>query len=63
MTPFAIAAPPRILFGRGEAAKAPALIHAFGPRGILVHGASQTRAKWLIDALGPGCLTLPCPGE
>jgi alcohol dehydrogenase class IV len=66
MTPFAIATPQRILFGRGEAAKAPALIAAFGARGLIVHGANATRAAWLIDALhaaGVETLALPCPSE
>ena len=63
MTPFGITAPARILFGRGEAAKAPALIRAFGPRGVVVHGANPTRAAWLIQALGPDTLALPCAGE
>lgn len=63
MTPFAITAPPRILFGRGEAAKAPGLIRAFGGRGLIVHGSDRGRADWLIDALGPDVLAVRCPGE
>ena len=63
MTPFGITQPGRILFGRGEAAKAPALIRGFGPRGVLVHGANAARAAWLVGALGPGTLALPCAGE
>lgn len=66
MTPFAIATPQRILFGRGEAAKAPALIRTFGPRGIIVHGANPARAQWLIGALqAAGCnvLALACTTE
>ena len=66
MPPFAIAMPQRILFGRGEAAKAPALIHAFGTRGLIIHGATATRAQWLIVALhAAGCeiLSLPCASE
>lgn len=63
MTPFGITAPGRILFGRGEAAKAPALIRAFGPRGVVVHGANPARAAWLVEALGPDTLALPCAGE
>lgn len=66
MPPFAIAMPQRILFGRGEAQKAPALIAPFGKRGLIVHGANATRAAWLIDALhaaGLETLSLPCPGE
>lgn len=66
MQPFAIATPQRILFGRGEAAKAPALIAPFGPRGLVIHGATAARARWLLDALaaaGIDTLALPCPGE
>ncbi|MBL9075162.1 iron-containing alcohol dehydrogenase [Tabrizicola sp.] len=63
MTPFGITAPGRILFGRGEAAKAPALIRAFGPRGVVVHGANPDRAAWLVESLGPDTLALPCAGE
>lgn len=63
MTPFGITAPGRILFGRGEAAKAPALIGAFGPRGVIVHGANPARAAWLVEALGRDTLALPCAGE
>ncbi len=63
MIPFGITAPGRILFGRGEAAKAPELIRGFGARGVIVHGANPSRAAWLIDALEPGILTLPCAGE
>ena len=66
MTPFAIAAPGRILFGRGEASRAVGLIRAFGLRGVVVHGAQVARAAWLIDGLheaGADVLALPCPGE
>lgn len=63
MTPFGITSPGRILFGRGEAAKAPDLIRSFGSRGIVVHGSNPARAAWLMEALGPGVLALPCSGE
>jgi hypothetical protein len=63
VTPFTITAPGRILFGRGEAEKAPGLIRAFGPRGVLVHGANGARAAWLIEALGSDTLALSCAGE
>jgi alcohol dehydrogenase class IV len=63
MTPFAITSPPRILFGRGEAAKALGIIRTFGPRGVVVHGSSRARSAWLIEAMGPGLLTVACPGE
>lgn len=63
MTPFGITAPGRILFGRGESSKAPALIRAYGSRGVVVHGANPDRAAWLLDALGPDVLAVPCGGE
>jgi alcohol dehydrogenase class IV len=63
LTPFAITAPARILFGRGEAQKAPGLIRAFGLRGLVVHGADGSRAAWLTEALGPGTLAIACKGE
>lgn len=63
MIPFGITSPGGILFGRGEAARAPALIRGYGPRGVLVHGANPARAAWLLDALGPDTLALPCAGE
>lgn len=66
MPPFAIAMPQRILFGRGEAAKAPALIRAFGPRGLIIHGANPARAAWLTDAIrnaGTETLALACATE
>lgn len=60
MTAFSIQTPPRILFGRGEAAKAPALIQAYGPRGVLVHGAEVSRAAWLLAGLeAEGCTVMP----
>ncbi len=63
MTPFSIATPQRILFGRGEASKAPALITGFGHRGIVVHGSNRARADWLITALDADVLALPCAAE
>lgn len=63
MTPFAIASPPRILFGRGEADRAPALLAGFGRRGIVVHGANPARAGWLISALDADVLALACAAE
>lgn len=59
---FSIIQPPRILFGRGEAAKAAGLIRALGNRVLVVHGANPDRASWLripeADVQG-----LPCAGE
>ncbi|SMO99709.1 iron-containing alcohol dehydrogenase [Paracoccus laeviglucosivorans] len=66
MNPFAFALPGRVMFGRGEAQNAPALIRAFGPRGVVVHGANAERAAWLVDALrgqGAQVLTLACGAE
>lgn len=66
MTPFGIAAPRQVLFGRGEAQKAPALIAAFGSRGIVVHGADAGRAAWLVEGLrAAGCVGMgvPCASE
>lgn len=66
MTPFSIAAPGRILFGRGEAAKAPALAAAFGARCLLVHGADPARAAWLVAGLraqGVAVEALACAAE
>lgn len=61
---WSIETPPRILFGRGEAAKAPAILSAFGPRGVIVHGRSGARAAWLASALpGHAILSVACPGE
>ncbi len=66
MTPFGIIGPGRILFGRGEAAKAPGLIAGFGARGVVVHGANPARAAWLVERLqAAGCavLQIPCAAE
>lgn len=63
MIPFGITSPGRILFGRGEAAKAPGLIRALGSRGLVIHGSNPTRAAWLIEALGAEATPLACKGE
>lgn len=66
MSPFAFALPGRVMFGRGEAHHAPALIRALGPRGVLVHGANPDRAAWLADALrakGAEVLAIACGCE
>jgi len=63
---FSILQPDRILFGRGTAAQAPALARGFGPRGLVVHGASAVRAAWLLKALarlGVTAETIGCAGE
>ncbi|WP_134678609.1 iron-containing alcohol dehydrogenase [Paracoccus ravus] len=66
MNSFGFALPGRVIFGRGEAQKAPALIRAYGTRGIVVHGADARRAAWLVEALraeGAEVLTLACGSE
>jgi alcohol dehydrogenase YqhD (iron-dependent ADH family) len=55
MMPFAITSPGRILFGRGEAGKAPALLRGFGARGLIVHGANPARLAGFLADLGVGC--------
>jgi alcohol dehydrogenase class IV len=55
---FSIVTPQRILFGRGEVAKAPALALAFGPRGVVVHGLRARALPGLGDALH-----ITCAGE
>lgn len=63
MTPsFSLTMPRQILFGRGEAQRAPELIRSFGTRGLLVHGASAQRAEWLMSALGHPA-AIACPSE
>jgi alcohol dehydrogenase class IV len=63
---FSILQPPRILFGRGEAEKAPSLVRAVGDRVLVVHGRSPARAKALIaglEALGAKVQSLFCATE
>lgn len=66
LSPFQFALPGRVVFGRNEAQKAPALIRAFGTRGVLVHGADPARAAWLLEALraaGAELRTVACGAE
>ena len=63
---FTFATAGRIIFGRGRAAEAPALITRFGSRVLLVHGRSPERAAWLREALeaaGARVMSIACPGE
>lgn len=48
---FSILQPPRILFGRGTAAQAPALVRQMGERVLVVHGASGRHVPWFSDRL------------
>lgn len=66
MTPFAINSPGRIVFGRGEAAKASVLLRDYGPRGLIVHGANPARLAGLLADLGvgqDGIATINCAAE
>jgi alcohol dehydrogenase class IV len=58
---FSVQAPPRILFGRGEVGKAPALASSFGPRGVIVHGTNAGRAAPLMATLD--AIAITCPSE
>lgn len=60
---FSILQPPRILFGRGTAAQALPLACGFGPRGLVVHGASPGRIAHLLPAGGSAVLRLAAGGE
>ncbi|PZQ95719.1 MAG: alcohol dehydrogenase [Cereibacter sphaeroides] len=51
MAPFQLLLPGRILFGRGEAAKAAGFAKGFGSRVLLVHGRNADRAGWLLRDL------------
>ncbi len=63
---FQLLLPPRILFGRGEAAKAAPLARGFGPRILVVHGRDAARAAWLLRdlaAAGAGVEAIACARE
>ena len=63
---FSILSPGRILFGRGQAAQAAALIRPFGTRVLLVHGASGRFAPGLsgqLAALGAEVQGIACAEE
>jgi alcohol dehydrogenase class IV len=56
----------QILFGRGAATDAAAVVSAFGSRVFVITGATPGRAAWLIDGLtgrGCACATLRVAGE
>ncbi|WP_108854042.1 iron-containing alcohol dehydrogenase [Albidovulum aquaemixtae] len=66
MSPFAIAQPKRIRFGRGESNAAVPEVAAMGTRVFLVHGRDPSRADWLRLALKQAGLAVTCnacPGE
>ena len=60
---FSILQPPRILFGRGTAAQALPLARGFGPRGLVVHGASPGRIAHLLPTGESAVLCLAAEGE
>lgn len=51
ISPFSVRTATEIVFGRGEAGKAPERILAIGQRVLLVHGAGSSRADPLAEAL------------
>ena len=64
--PFQLLLPPRILFGRGEAAKAAGLAAGFSRNAFVVHGRDAARAGWLIrdiQAAGVTVTAFSCPKE
>lgn len=63
---FAVLQPPRILFGRGQAAQAVPAVAAMGRRAFLVHGRDISRAAWLAHGLrceGLVVVTFACDRE
>lgn len=64
---FAVLQPPRILFGRGTAAQAWPAAQGFGPRGLVVHGASPGRAAAVLGGRifdeNSGLLAVSVAGE
>ena len=66
IAPFQLLMPPRILFGRGESAKAAGLAAGFSHSAFLVHGRDVARAQWLIrdlEAAGVTVTAFACPKE
>lgn len=66
MTPFAIAQPARIRFGRGAARAALPEIAGLGRRAFIVHGKDRGRAEWLLTGLraqGVGVTPHSCARE
>lgn len=63
IAPFGLTAPARILFGRGEAQKAPDLARNLGSRLFVVHGATPRHAAPLLAALDLPWDSFACPKE
>lgn len=63
---FRLNLPAAIEFGRGATNQTAAAVVAHGKRILVVHGAHQSRAQWLLDALaeaGGMTETMACPRE
>ncbi|MCX7285980.1 MAG: iron-containing alcohol dehydrogenase [Rhodobacterales bacterium] len=66
IAPFQLLLSARILFGRGEAAKAAGLAAGFSHHAFVVHGRDAARAGWLINDLqfaGVEVTAFACPKE
>lgn len=63
ITPFGLTAPARILFGRGEFAKAADLAASLGAHAFVVHGATPRHATALLDASNLETTAFACPRE
>lgn len=63
IAPFGLAAPVRIIFGRGEFAKAPDLAAGFGPHAFVVHGATPRHAATLLESSRLKTTAFACPKE
>lgn len=64
MPAFSVALPGQVLFGRGEATKAPALTRSFGEKVLVVHGRDAARVGWLLAELaGSEIRTMRCAAE
>ncbi len=63
IAPFGLTAPARILFGRGEFAKAADLAASLGAHAFVVHGATPRHAQSLLDAPDLETTAFACPKE
>lgn len=54
---FSFVGPQTIHFGRGQSAQTAALAAKYGTNVLLVHGATASRAQWLIDQCNAASLT------
>ena len=56
---FEFASATRIVFGEGAVSTLPGLVRGFGARPLVVTGASDKRAAWLVSALSAEVLAVP----